>query len=139
MADKKFTPLTDSDTSKKKPSGLPAKEVEPPVSSSEEKFEQVVEFEPEIEVQPHVEVRKEKVELPPELKDLGAIASETTDFPTHQDIKLPLSDPEIEKGLSQPVTSSFRWLAEFCIYLLKHAHIAFKTVHGKLTRTEVKT
>lgn len=126
MADPKSTPIDGFST--------PLKEVEPPRTTEIEKAQEVIEYEPAAEVSPHVEVRKEQIEIPADLEEMGVTADETTKFPTHQDIKLPLSDEKIEKGLHQPVTSSFRWLAELCVYILKKAHLGLKNIHGKITR-----
>ena len=34
-------------------------------------------------------------------------------------INLPLSEPEVREGLHHKIIDAFRWLAEFCIYLIK--------------------
>lgn len=49
-------------------------------------------------------------------------------------VSLPLSDDDIAKGLHASITSSIRWLAEWCMRRLKQAHIGFKNIHGKIMR-----
>jgi hypothetical protein len=49
-----------------------------------------------------------------------------------QSVTLPLTDDQIEVGLKQNVTTSWRWLAEWCVRQLKHFHIALKNVGGKV-------
>ena len=85
------------------------------------------------EVKPHVQVRPEVVEVPPDLQQMGVQATPTTQFQTQQ-VQSLISDEEIIKGLHQPTTSSFRWLAELALYILKHAHITLKKIHGKIVR-----
>lgn len=51
-----------------------------------------------------------------------------------QKVQLPISDEEIIEGLEKPYTSSWRWLSELGVYLLGQAHIALKTIHGKVVR-----
>ena len=96
-------------------------------------FSKITHKELDEEVKPLVQVHEETVEVPPDLKQMGVQATPTTHFPT-QEVHTPISDEEIMKGLHEPTTSSFRWLAELALYILKHAHIILKTVHGKVTR-----
>ncbi len=49
-------------------------------------------------------------------------------------VTLPISDDQIARGLRQSVTSSLRWLAEWCLRRLKQVHMGLKNIHGKLTR-----
>lgn len=49
-------------------------------------------------------------------------------------VVLPLTDDQIAQGLHQGITSSFRWLAEWCIRRLKQVHVGLKYIHGKLFR-----
>ena len=51
-------------------------------------------------------------------------------------VSLPLTDDQIAQGLHQSITSSWRWLSEWCMLQLKKAHVAFKTMHGKIMRKE---
>lgn len=92
------------------------------------------EHEPDPEVEQYVNVRKETAEVPPDLKKIGVQASTPQHFIGYQKVQLPISDDEILKGQKKPVTDSLRWLAEFCVYLLKRAHIQLKIAHGKAQR-----
>lgn len=81
------------------------------------------------------EVTEPKVDLPPDLKKAGLKPVEPVQFPDMtQLVKTPISDDKILFGKTQPITSSIRWLAEFCLFLLKKAHIKLKTIHGKTVR-----
>lgn len=110
-----------------------------PTRSTEEilRVQEAVEHIPEKEILPYVKARPEVVKLPPDLKKAtGAETIQSTKFPSYQDLALPLSDEKIEQGIHKPVTSSFRWLAELCIYILKQAHLTLKTIHGKIIRVK---
>lgn len=85
-------------------------------------------------VKNHIEVKKENIELTPELEKAGLETTKTTQFPNYEEIHLPISDEKIIVGLHQPITSSFRWLATLAIYILKQAHFTLKVVHGKVIR-----
>ncbi len=115
---------------------LPSKEMGPAARSEEHKdFRISVEHkELDEEVKPYIQVHEEVAEVPPVLQQMGVQATPTAHVQTQQEVKTLISDEEIVKGLHQPTTSSFRWLAELALYLLKRAHITLKTVHGKLTR-----
>lgn len=112
-----------------------AKEAEP-ASLASEKYEikEVVEHRPEEEARPFVTPRPENVELPPDLKKFGLKASGTTQFPSYQNIKLPLSDDKVVIGLHAPISSSLRWLATLALYLLRQAHLTLKVIHGRVIR-----
>jgi hypothetical protein len=68
------------------------------------------------------------------MKKLGVQASTPQNFTGYQKVQLPISDDQILQGKKQPITDSIRWLAEFCIFLLKQAHIQLKIAHGKAQR-----
>ena len=89
------------------------------------------------EVKPYIQAREETVEIPPDLQQMGVQTTPTALFQTQQ-VQTLIPDEEIIEGLHQPITSSFRWLAELALYILKHAHIVLKKVHGKIMRV-VKT
>lgn len=136
MAQKNYTQIDDLVKKLKKitPVGKP-KESEP-IPSRPEKYEvkEVVEHQPEEEVKPFMQSRAETIEIPPDLKKMGLQPTTTTQFPSYQNIKLPLSDDKIIAGLHQPITSSIRWLATLAIYLLKQVHLVLKVIHGKVVR-----
>lgn len=103
--------------------------------------------------QPPIEEIASDVELSPELEEAGVLKrSETIDLPldvtnlgvtgtghaqplsTADTIQLPLDDQQIITGRKAKLTSSWRWLAEWCLFRLKKAHIALKVVAGKIVR-----
>ncbi len=117
-----------------------AKEVEPLVSP----HEGVQEISSEIEVSPEVEQAgvkgfRETIELPPDVKKLGVTpASQPLASlpPSLPQVTLPLSDSAVVTGLHASLLAAIRWLATWCIKKLKKAHIALKTVHGKVIRVK---
>lgn len=131
---KNYTPI-DHLVSKKNGSFSKPKEAEF-FSRNEEKIniQEAVEYQPEKEVRPYLEVRKETIEISPDLKKIGVKATNTTNFPTYKQISLPISDEKVLKGLHEPIYSSFRWLATLAMYLLQQAHLTLKVVHGHVVR-----
>ena len=109
-------------------------EGEPIPISTETRFKEVVEHEPEAEVAPHIVKTHESIKLPDDLKQFGLESVDTTQFPTYQNIKLPLSDEKIIYGMKAPVTSSMRWLAVLATYVLAMKHLILKVVKGKIIR-----
>ncbi len=49
-------------------------------------------------------------------------------------VTFPISDDQIVRGVHENLTSSLRWLAEWCLRRLKQVHMGLKNIHGKLTR-----
>ena len=82
----------------------------------------------------YVKVKSKSIKLPPKLKKLGLKAKTKVKFPDYKNIKTPLGDKQVFAGLHQPITSSFRWLAELTVYILKTAHLHLKKIHGKVVR-----
>lgn len=141
MATKNFTSINDLIKKYKAlrgPSGHSgsSKESEPFVLKQEvsSEIQEVVEHRPEEEVSTYVAPRAETIDIPPDLKQFGLQPAATTQFPSYQNIKLPLSDEKIVVGLHAPITSSLRWLATLAIYLLQQAHLGLKTIHGRVIR-----
>lgn len=138
MAVTNYSPLDDQIAKYKKNyyTPLPAKEMEPVIGREEQKDVKIVVEHKDLdqEIRPHLKVREEIVEVSPDLQTMGVQATPTTQFATHQQLQALIPDAEILKGLHQPPTSSFRWLAELALYILKRAHITLKTVHGKVMR-----
>lgn len=133
MSAKNFTPL-DKPVSKlvSPPVSLP-KETEPtPIKDIE--IKEVVEHELEKELHPYIQKRSETIKLPPDLKKIGLQSSSTTQFPSYQSVKIPISDDRVIFGLNAPITSSLRWLATLALYILKQAHLSLKVVHGHVVR-----
>ena len=137
MAQKNFTDIKKLIEKQKKTMVSRPKEVEPMVVSKETKevgLQEVVEHEPEKEVSPFVQKRAESIKLPDDLKQVGVQATETTQYPTYQNVNLPLSDEKIEAGLHAPITSSLRWLATLAEYILRSAHLQLRIIHGHAVR-----
>jgi len=113
-----------------------SKEAEPPVSPKEYiEIQEVVEDEKiDKEVKPYIKVKKETIKLPPDLKKMGLQPATSAKFTSYQNIKLPISDEKVFKGLQAPITSSLRWLAAFSEYILKQAHLTLRKIHGKIVR-----
>lgn len=102
-----------------------------------------------------VDVGVQEIELPKEVVSAGVKAQSTTvQLPANVQnlgvqtvgqsgpvtqvttVVLPLTDDQIAVGLHQGVTSSFRWLAEWCVRRLKQMHVGVKNIHGKLFRVK---
>lgn len=129
-----YTPIDDLITKPQPAStGSLSKETEP-LFTEPETIKHAVEHEEHEEVSPYIQTRKETIKVPYDLQKIGVTATPTTKFPTYQNIKLPISDTEIFEGLHKPVSSSFRWLAELCVYILKKVHIHLKKVHHHVVR-----
>jgi hypothetical protein len=88
------------------------------------------------EIKEHVSAKDESIEIPQELKNIGVQAVSQPKFPTYQDMVLPLSDEKVFTGLKAPISSSLRWLSEFCAYMLRHTHLYLKQIHGKVIRVK---
>ncbi|MFS8158899.1 MAG: hypothetical protein ACMG6E_01555 [Candidatus Roizmanbacteria bacterium] len=95
---------------------------------------ELVEHEPDAEVAEVVEVKKDVVDVPPDLQQIGVQSTGTSDFVTEKEVELPLPDEQVYKGLSAPITSALRWFAESCLKILKKAHQTLKVVHGHVVR-----
>lgn len=62
------------------------------------------------------------VQLPQPVAQMGVKAIGDAVVPVAPPVTLPLTDDQIALGLKQSVTSSWRWLAEFCVRRLKQLH-----------------
>lgn len=115
-----------------------ASQVEAPISPEEEKApEQEVSQEQHKELEQYVQAVDEtqKLKLADDLKKAGLKSVDEEQLPpSFQNVQLPLSDDKVIAGLNEPVTSSYRWLAEFALAILKHAHLGLKKVHGHVVR-----
>ncbi len=75
------------------------------------------------------------VEIPKTVQQLGVKpVGQYTPKPAVSAVVLPLSDEKIAEGLHQSITSSWRWLSQWCIRRLKELHIALNTKGGKIVR-----
>lgn len=86
------------------------------------------------EVEKYVEVMSEEPTIHPDLKKAGLQTIDTSSLDPKQRIHLPISDDKVMVGLEQPISSSFRWLAEVAFFMLKRAHITLKKLHGHVVR-----
>ena len=112
-----------------------------PIDISVEKIKppevEFIETEPVIEdkeVKKFIEVKRDEPQIHPELKKAGLLSVDTSSLDPKHKIQLPISDEKVIEGLQKPVTTSFRWLAEIALFMLKHAHLTLKKVHGKVVR-----
>lgn len=101
-------------------------------------IQEIVEHEPEVQLKNYINHRPESIKIDDNLKKAGAAQSGNIEYQSTQTIKLPISDEKVLKGLHAPIRSSFRWLAQLCMYLLNQAHITLKNVGGKATRKQVR-
>lgn len=98
-------------------------------------MQEVVEHEPGSDVQGYVQSHPVQIDLPEDVRDLGVeVIEHPIQYPAHVSIKVPLSDEKIIQGKKLPLDSSFRWLAEVCLFILHKAHIRLKIAHGKAER-----
>lgn len=98
---------------------------------------EILETEPKIEdkeVEKFIEVNRDTPELHPALKKAGLESIETTSLDPKHKVELPISDEKVMEGLHKPITTSYRWLAEFALFMLKQAHLTLKKVHGHVVR-----
>jgi len=116
--------------------GQMSKENEPRLAGGEVvKVNEVVEKETvEEDVANYIKVKSKSIKLPPQFRKLGLQAKTKVKFPEYKNVKIPLKDNLVMVGLRQPLTSSFRWLAELATYILKTAHLHLKKVHGRMVR-----
>lgn len=117
------------------------KEIEPkpPQNKTQEAslYMESSEVEPSVEdeeVSNYVEIEKKEIELHPDLKKAGLQAVQSSSLDPKHNVQLPISDEKVIQGLEKPVTSSWRWLAELSLFLLRQAHLTLKKVHGKVVR-----
>lgn len=81
-----------------------------------------------------VKVQPTTVKLPPQVSQLGVQAVGQASPGPAPAVTLPLTDDQIAQGLHTSISSSLRWLAEWCRRRLKQAHVALKKIHGKIMR-----
>jgi hypothetical protein len=85
-----------------------------------------------------VSVQPTAIPIPPNVSQMGvAPAGANVTVSDGDSVTLPLTDDQIVAGLHQNPTSSWRWLAEWCVRRLKQLHIIIKNIGGK--SVEVRT
>jgi hypothetical protein len=117
------------------------KEAEPIQNVSDEPMideslikETEIEHEIPKEVQPYITVNEDALNVSPNLQRFGLKPVSPTGPSIFQSVKLPITDDKVIEGLHKPITSSWRWLSELSLYLLHHAHLALRTIHGHVVR-----
>ncbi|MBI4130554.1 hypothetical protein HY468_04510 [Candidatus Roizmanbacteria bacterium] len=113
-----------------------SKEVEMP-TIVEAPIETVPEFQIPKEVSPHLKKVGETIELPPDLKQMGVTnAPQYTPVtaPAQNTPQLPLTDDQIGAGLQSDFSTSFRWLAEWCLKQIKRLHMHLAKVGAHFIR-----
>lgn len=83
-----------------------------------------------------VKVHPTSVTLPQPVSQMGVTPTGQTSPPPTITVVLPLTDDQIVQGLTQSITSSLRWLAEWCVRRLKQIHLELKAIHGKIMRVK---
>ncbi|HRN71335.1 MAG TPA: hypothetical protein PLS49_09230 [Candidatus Woesebacteria bacterium] len=133
--------IIDEENNKNQESISYSKESEPIPAKKESQTEakiDIVETEPDIEdkeLEQFIQVEKKpEIELDPALKKAGLQVLDTNSLDPKHNVKLPIADEKIIEGLQQPVNSSWRWLSEIAIFMLKRAHISLKKIHGHIVR-----
>ncbi len=145
MTSQNYTPIDELVRKIAEPTGMAsttARETEPVVTRREAigraidefKINEVVEHEPSAEVSTFVQSQKETISIPPDLKTMGVAASSHPSYKAYKEVVLPLDDEQVIAGLAAPVSSSIRWLAEFCLHILKKSHLTLKSLHGTVFR-----
>src|SRR3989344_853443 len=76
-----------------------------------------------------VRVQPTTVSIPAPLQSMGVKAAGQNTVSQGTATVLPLTDDEIAQGLHQGITSSWRWLAEWCRRRLKQMHVGLKIIH----------
>ena len=69
-----------------------------------------------------VKIQPTTVQIPQPVAQMGVKAVGDAIRPEEPAVVLPLTDEQIALGLKQSITSSWRWLAEFCVRKLKQLH-----------------
>lgn len=96
---------------------------------------EVVEHQPSGEVSDYVEDAHTPIYVPQDVQALGVQAVQhPVQYPAYDTVKVPLADQNILVGKKMPLSSAYRWLAEWCLYLLKKGHIRLRSAHGKAER-----
>lgn len=76
------------------------------------------------------------VHIPPKIAQMGVTAVGQASAPPAIVVSLPLTDDQIAQGLTQSITSSWRWMAEWCRRRLKQLHVGIKSIQGKVVRVK---
>jgi hypothetical protein len=95
-------------------------------SGGKQEVTPITEFTRNVDLEPEVEGWLEKLEKedaqlqqPVVNQQTGKVILDNSHLPTGFKVILPLTKDEVEKGLRLKVVDSMRWLAEWCIRLIK--------------------
>ncbi|MDA1317191.1 MAG: hypothetical protein O3B87_04160 [bacterium] len=113
----------------------PAETIASPDQQAE--IDVTIEKDPDVEdaeVGEYLKTQKTDPEIHPELKQAGLQAIHSDSLDKKHKIELPISDEEVLEGLHKPITTSWRWLAEIALFMLKQGHLGLKRVHGHAVR-----
>jgi len=117
--------------------GMPERDPVPAPREQQDHVEmhEAVEHQMPSEVSEYVEDTHTPIHVPQDVQALGVQAvSHPVQYPVYDTVKVPLADQNIIAGKKMPLSSAYRWLAEWCLYLLKRAHIRLRVAHGKAER-----
>ena len=107
-----------------------SKESEPISKTEALQMNETVEHEiQDTEVQKHVEVVPDTLKITAELKKTGVQSTAHPKFTGTRIAHLPITEDQLPAGLTQPVDTSFRWLAELARYLWQQTHSTIKATH----------
>lgn len=110
------------------PVGTMAKESGPmPASGEQQDSVEIREYGQEFEVSPEVQeyvekVDKENLELDKKVVHKGKPVISPPQGMDEPNIMIPLTQGKLQVGLKQKVGKSFRWLAEWCLRIIKKFH-----------------
>lgn len=71
-----------------------------------------------------VKVHPTTINIPPNITKMGVASVGQSTPPPAVTVTLPLTDDQIAQGLKKDMTSSWRWLAEWCMRKIKQIHRA---------------
>lgn len=117
--------------------GPPEREPHSPPKERADHIEmhEMVEHEPDAEISEHLQKARHAIHLPQDLKNIGVLEQEeSAQHPIPKTIRIPLTDDQIAQGLSSPIDSSVRWLAESCKRMFEKIGIRIRVAHGKAER-----
>jgi hypothetical protein len=124
------------------PSGGVAKEVEA-IRSVPQEAPTITEVGQEMPLSPDVShvgvsIHPTTVEIPKTVQQLGVKpVGHTAPVTLAPTVVLPLTDEKIAEGLHQSITSSWRWLAQWCVRRLKELHLAIRANGKQVVREQV--
>lgn len=85
-----------------------------------------------------VRVHPTSIPIPQPVAQMGVTpAGKNVPPPPVPAVALPLTDDKIAEGLKQTITSSWLWLAHWCLKKLKQIHLGIQSIHGKTVRVKI--